>query len=290
MRIFIQTLLLCCASASAVAAPYWDLSKDFVGVAIADADWTIDESFRGTKMIFDGRYTLKRDQVSNPAGGLVRARDNSEPSDRLIGVIDAQLQWGTSGTGLEYAVISAAPIAFEKFYAPTTGFSVAHDTWEWGVVRAGFDDPLGIDSYAEIDFVRASRTWAYKRSAQSSWTIEYGVKGAVGLAFAESVDPDYADVSNPIYGVYAQLRFKHDRYGEIYTDDRVVTGFTFGSPATNSSTSREARIRFGYLNQFYRCLTADVFFEKRSFNFADPVLPDLYTKSKRIGAQLGCSF
>jgi hypothetical protein len=290
MRATFQALLLFCVSASAVAAPFWTLSENFVGVSIADADWTIDESFPGTKIIFDGRYTLKRDQVNNPAGGLVRGRENTDPADRLIGMIDAHLQWGEGETGLEYAIVSVAPIAFERFYAPTAGFSVAHDTWEWGVVRVGFDDPLGIDSYAEFDIVRASRTWAYKRTAQSSWTIEYGVKGSAGFAFAESIVPEYEDVSNPAYGIYAQLRIKHDRFGEIYTDDRIVTGFTFGSPATNSSTSREARIRFGYLNQFYRCLTADVFFEKRSFNFADPVLTDLYTKSKRVGAQLGCSF
>jgi hypothetical protein len=290
MRFFVHTLLLLSVSHSALAAPYWNLSEDFAGVAIADAAWTVDESFTGTKFIFDGRYTLKRDQVNNPAGSLVRPRENTDPTNRLFGVIDTHLQLGDSDTGLEYAIVSVAPIAFERFYAPKAGFSVAHDTWEWGVVRVGFDDPLGIDSYAELDIVRAGRTWAYKRTMQSAWTIEYGVKGSAGLGFAESVDPKYEDVSNPIYGMYAQLRFKHDRFGEIYTDDRIVTGFTFGSPATNSSTSREARIRFGYLNQFYRCLTADIFFEKRSFNFADPTLPDLYTKSRRMGAQLGCAF
>ena len=56
------------------------------------------------------------------------------------------------------------------------------------------------------------------------------------------------------------------------------------------STSREARIRFGYFNNIYRCMTVDVFVEKRSFNFADPVLPDLYTKSKRSGVEIGCQF
>ena len=38
------------------------------------------------------------------------------------------------------------------------------------------------------------------------------------------------------------------------------------------------------------CLVMDLFVEKRSFNFSDPQLPDLYTKSRRIGAELGCSF
>ena len=290
MRAIFWALLLSCMSTAAVAAPYWDLSENFVGLAIADADWTINETFPGTKIILDGRYTLKRDQVKDPAGGLVRPREQTDPADRLIGVIDGHFQWGEGETGLEYAIVSVAPIAFERVYAPAAGFSVAHDTWEWGVVRVGFDDPLGIDSYAELNIVRAGRTWAYKRTAQSSWTIEYGLKGSVGVAFAESIVPEYEDVSNPIYGAYGLLRLKHERFGELYTDDRVVSGFTFGSPATNGSTSREARIRFGYLNQFYRCVTLDVFFEKRSFNFADPVLPQLYTKSKRIGAQLGCSF
>ena len=261
MRVYLQALLLLCISASAVAAPYWNLSENLAGAAVADADWTINKTFPGTKIIFDGRYTLKRGQVTDPAGGLVRPRENTDPADRLFGVIDGHFQWGEGETGLEYTIVSVTPIAFERVYAPAAGFSVAHDTWEWGLVQVGFDDPLGIDSYAQLDIVRASRTWAYKRTAQSRWTVEYGVKGSLGLAFAESIVPEYEDVSNPVYGVSAQLRLKHDRFGEIYTDDRVVSGFTLGSPATNGSTSREARIRLGYLNQFYRCLTVDVFFK-----------------------------
>ena len=86
------------------------------------------------------------------------------------------------------------------------------------------------------------------------------------------------------------LGFRHDTLGMIYTDDRVVVGYTLGSPAHGGPTSREARIRFGYFNQFYRCLALDLFFEKRSFNFADAVQPDLYTKSKRTGVELACKF
>jgi hypothetical protein len=76
----------------------------------------------------------------------------------------------------------------------------------------------------------------------------------------------------------------------LYLEQGVVKCFTLSSPARGGSVSREARLRGGYLNRFYRCLTVDLFFDKRSFNFADPNLVDLYTKSRRVGAKLGCVF
>src|SRR5690554_1092445 len=42
------------------AADAWDISEDYAGVAIAEAHWTIDEAFPGTKVILDGRYSLRR--------------------------------------------------------------------------------------------------------------------------------------------------------------------------------------------------------------------------------------
>jgi hypothetical protein len=38
------------------------------------------------------------------------------------------------------------------------------------------------------------------------------------------------------------------------------------------------------------CLSAEVFAEKRSFNFTDLHLTDLYTSSKRVGVEISCTF
>ena len=61
-----------------------------------------------------------------------------------------------------------------------------------------------------------------------------------------------------------------------------------------TSTRTSSRVRFGYIVRAYRCLTLDLFIEKRSFNFADAVDPNLYTKSKskskRIGGEISCRF
>ena len=42
------------------AADPWNINENFVGFAIADADWTIDKVFPGTKLIFDGQYSIRR--------------------------------------------------------------------------------------------------------------------------------------------------------------------------------------------------------------------------------------
>ena len=270
------------------ATDSWDLDTNFAGLAIADADWTIDKVFPGTKIIFDGRYSIKRDTLEGPTeDDCCRPQ---EPAKRMIAIIDAHLQWGEGETGLEYAIVAVTPWAFQRNTPASEGFNPVRDTMEFGVVQGGFDDPLGIDSYAEITIVRAGRTWGFKTRDESPWTFTVGAKVSLGWAWAESIVDVYKDVSNAIAGMYVNLAIEHERFGKLYTDDRVVPGFTLGSPATNASTSREARIRFGYFNNFYRCMTVDLFVEKRSFNFADPVLPDLYTKSKRSGVEIGCQF
>ena len=273
---------------SVIATDSWDLDTNFGGLAVADADWTINKVFPGTKIIFDGRYSIKRDMAKGPT------QDDCcrplEPAKRMIGIIDAHLQWGEGETGLEYAIVAVTPWAFQRNTPASEGFGPIRDTLEFGVVQGGFDDPLGIDSYSEITFVRASRTWGFKTRDESPWTFIVGLKVSFGWAWADSFMDVYKDVSNPIAGMFTYLAVEHERFGRLYTDDRIVPGFTLGSPATNASTSREARIRFGYFNNFYRCMTVDLFVEKRSFNFADPVLPDLYTKSKRSGVEIGCQF
>ena len=111
-----------------------------------------------------------------------------------------------------------------------------------------------------------------------------------GYAWAESVEPDYAEVSNPIIGTWVTLGVHRPRWGKIYVEQRVVNGFQFSSPSAGDSTSRAARFRFGYMNRIKGCLSYELFIDKRSFNFSDHRLPDLYTKSKRTGVEFSCNW
>jgi hypothetical protein len=76
----------------------------------------------------------------------------------------------------------------------------------------------------------------------------------------------------------------------VYLEQRVVNGWTFSSPAAGGPVARSAVARFGYFNgPRHRCLKFELFAEKRSFNFADPDAPNLYTKAKRLGVEVSCS-
>lgn len=169
-------------------------------------------------------------------------------------------------------------------------FMGVRDTLELGQLLYSFDDPLGIDYYTELTLVRAGRSWGYKLTEGSPWSLTLGVKAFLGWAWASSVEDAYKDVSNPFFGGYTMLALSHATWGQLYTDDRVVAGYTLGSPATGKSISREARIRFGYFKKFEPGWTIDLFFEKRSFNFSDPELPDLYTKARLVGGLIGYQF
>jgi hypothetical protein len=269
---------------SALAGEWeWDLRENAVTLGIADADWAISKDFQGTKLLLDAHYVFKQ------APG--EQRDSHRFPEKFIGVVDVDLQWGTGDTSLEIGKLTLTPYAMQWDIRRDTDrkLTAVLDQAEFGVIQYSFDDPLGIDSYTELTIARVGRTWNYKWSKESAFNVVFGLKVSTGWAWAESIAPQYSDVSNPFTGFGATLGLAHDKWGMIYTDDRIVAGYTLGSP-TGESISREARIRFGYYKQFYRCLVLDVFLEKRSFNFADANLPDLYTKSKRTGAEIGCKF
>ena len=209
----------------------------------------------------------------------------------MVGSIAAHLQWGEGESSLEYSRLSFTWLATQTEYEPVTKeFRRVRDTTEWAVIQGGFDDPLGIDSYAELTAFRRGWTWGYKLSDESPWLFTMAANVSVGYAWADSIDPRYQEISNPIVGTWGNLTVTHRRWGKLYLTQRVINGFTLSSPAAGGPVSREARARFGYFKQFARCLSVDVFAEKRSFNFSDPVLLDLYTKSKRTGVELGCVF
>ncbi len=276
-------------AATANGADAWDVNDNYVGVAATEATWTIAEDFPGTKLILDGRYLLRKG-TAQP-----RERDcDCEPlpvPDRMLGTIAAHLQWGLGDNGLEYGRLSFGTLAYQReFEAAGAQFQPVRDTLEWGIFQVGKDDPLGIDSYVELTVIAAARTWQYRLTDNSPWRFTFGVNVSGGYAWADSVDDTYRDVSNPLLGTWWKGTISRARWGEIYLEQRVINGFTLSSPAAGGTVSREARARFGYRNRLRGCLAVDLFAEKRSFNFTDPALTDLYTKSKRVGVEFGCLF
>jgi hypothetical protein len=270
-------------------AAQWDLGENVVGGAIVDQGFTVDPKYTGTKLILDSQYAFVRKLGEVPADDCCGLIPRAE---YFWAVLDAQLMSGVDGTGLEYASIAVSTwgAQWEPKYDETKKLQVLRDRVQLGRVDIGFDDPLGLDSYNELDLVRIDRTWVFNGGPDSLFRVNMGLGLSTGWAWASSIDPNYSDVSNPTTGFLANVSVDIGVFGTLYTDDRIVQGFTLGSPATGSSISREARIRAGYFRRLPKCMAIDVFFEKRSFNFADPVMPDLYTKSKRAGAELSCRF
>lgn len=266
----------------------WNIAENYLGIAVAAAKWTIDEDFPGTKLIFDGRYTFSRSTGPEP-DPTCDCKGRTAP-EKLVGTIDAHLQWGEGETTLEYARLSVAGVSYQWDYNPdVASFGRLRDTLEWGVIQGGRDDPLGVDRYAELTVVRGARAW-YRRFSRLPVYATVGLEMSGGYSWADSVEDTYQEVSNLIVGSALRASVAHEVWGHLYVQQRVVNGFTVSSPARGGAVSREARFRFGYTRRMSGCLVLDLFVEKRSFNFSDPQLPDLYTKSRRIGADLGCSF
>ncbi|HEX6997471.1 MAG TPA: hypothetical protein VF322_04965 [Gammaproteobacteria bacterium] len=274
---------------AAQGVDYWDIDDDFGALSIADEHWTVDEAFPGRKLILDGRYALRR-RTSEPAAPACECGAPQAPAERMTAVFGAHLQWGSGDTDLEYGVLSFAALAAQRDYdAAADGFRVQRDTIEWLALRLAQDEPLGIDSYEELTVARAGRTWGY-HAAGSPWRFTIGVNVSGGFAWADSTDESFRDVSNLIAGTWVQASVSRGRWGTVYLEQRVVNGWTFSSPARGGSVSREAVARFAYARDLPRCMSLEVFAEKRSFNFADPDRANLYTKAKRVGVQLACMF
>jgi hypothetical protein len=289
-KITVLLMISLFATSSALATDAWDINQNYVKLGAVDTAWTVDPNkYEGTRAIFDGRFSLFRKM-----GEVPETEDCCPPPppfERLIGVLNAHFMGGDSETNLEYTRVSGTALAYQRdAELEAKKFMTLRDTVEFGDVMYSKDDPLGVDYYIEFTLARLSRTWAYKFSDQSPWTLMVGIKVGLGYAWASSVDPVYADVANPIMGGDLLAAVSHPTWGQIYTNDRVINGYTFSSPDRGDSTSREAAIRFGYFKKFQVGLTIDAFFEKRSFNFGDARLPDLYTKSRRIGGEIGFQF
>lgn len=285
----VAVVILALASAGAArAVDTWDIEQNYAAFAIADEHWTIDETFPGRKLILEGNYTFNSRPGNVPESDCVC--DPEPTPQRLIGTINAHLQWGDGETALEYGVVTFTSVAWEWEHEPDDGdFDTVRDTVEWGVLRLAQDDPLGIESYAELTVARGARTWGY-HAMGSPWTYTVGVNVSGGFAWADSADDRYQDVSNLIAGTWVRGTVARAGWGSLYLEQRVVNGWGLSSPARSGSISREARARFAYQRDFPHRLNLEVFAEKRSFNFADPDLQNLYTASKRVGVQIARLF
>lgn len=266
----------------------WDLRDNQLGGGLVSFDKTRDPDFEGAKIIAEGQYVLKR-----KAGEVSETRACcSIPSrpENFYGVMDAFLQVGLEGTGLEVAELGFTPwgIVWEPG-REAEGKNVARrDIAELAALRWVKNDPLEVDSYLEFTIARAGRVGTVQWSESSPFMIRIGVQASAGWAWAESADPVYSTVSNPFAGIFIALALEHQKLGKLYTDNRFVNGFSFSSPERGHPTVREATVRFGYYKQFRSCLSLDLFVEKRSFNFEEGGLDGRYTKSGALGGQVMC--
>ena len=282
MNKLIAILVAALLATSMARADNWDLGQNSVRIGIADVDWTVSEKFHGTKLLLGGRYTFSR----GPA-----TRFEKPDAEILKYRVDlTEFQVGDSDTDLEYAVLGFTYWTYQNKNNDTKAgrFSTERTQLELLQVNASFDDSLGVDYYHELNAGKIGRFWSYQRSANSAFRFTFGLNGSLGWAWASSRDPRYADISNPTMGLWNVFIFEHVRWGQFYVDSRVVSGYTFGEP--KSTTSREARARFGIRRDFSDKLALDFFGEKRSFHYAAFDIPDLYTKARRIALELTYKF
>src|SRR5690606_10055882 len=132
----------------------------------------------------------------------------------------------------EYGVLTFTALASQRDFTASgdRGVQTMRDTLEWGILRAGKDDPLGIDSYVELNVARASRAWVHQR-ATSPWRFTFAISLSGGFAWADSVDETYRDVSNMTIGTSGRGLISRGRWGAFYVEQKVVNGWTFSSPS-----------------------------------------------------------
>jgi hypothetical protein len=273
---------------SPALAQNWHLGDNSVGVAIGDQVKTEDESFEGTKLILVGQYALKKASVESSD-----KKDCCPQASRrevFHGLVDAHLRIGLDDTGLEYTRLGFTPWATvsEPEHDSPKRLRTVREQLELAAIRLTVDDSLEVDHYLELALARAGRIGVYKWSGDSPFTMRGGALASVGWSWAESTDPLYSSVSNPFAGIFLTLSIEHEKLGGVYTTDRFVNGFSFSNPSRGHPTAREAQVRFGYLTNLSRCLTLDIFAEKRSFYFNEGGLPNRYTKSGTFGVQVTC--
>jgi hypothetical protein len=265
----------------------WDINENYFGGSVAYEDWTINDEFPGAKFELHGRYSFHRSEMDREVADCPCNPPPPAPF-RMMGTVAATAQWGEHDLERAYVGVSAYSLQ-RNFEAIGGGWRPLRDSLELGVVVHGRDDPLGLDSYTEITLARVGRTWGWI-PREKPYILFAGFGVSTGYAWADSVSDEYNDVSNPILGGWVTVGISRPGWGKIYVEQRAVNGFQFSSPSAGGSTSREARFRFGLMKKITGCMTLELYIDKRSFNFSDHRLSDLYSKAKRTGAELGCAW
>ena len=259
-------------------ADRWDLSNSEFSVGVAELAWTVDEKFRGTKLLLDGKYVIQ------PDAGDEGSDSNKKTFKHTIG---AHIQAGDENPAVEFAMVNYLYGAKQRDHVQIKGkFKPARDQLTWGEVILSKDDSLGVDYNNELTFGKIGRTWAYP--AENGFVYGVSLHGSLGWAWASSQDPNYTDVSNPTFGVWQNAYIEFNQYGTLYGELMAVSGFTFGEP--KYMTSRKGLAHIGYRFNMGENVILEAFLEKRAFLFAAFEIRDLYTKSKRLGINLGYKF
>src|SRR5690606_24921522 len=96
-------LVAAVAAGPALAVDPWDITEQSVAFSIADAHWTVDESFPGRKLIVDGRYIVRQ------WTGTVEEREcrcgPAVAPERFLAAFSGHLQWGKGDSELEHGVL-----------------------------------------------------------------------------------------------------------------------------------------------------------------------------------------
>jgi len=271
---------------SKASAETWEFVDSSVAVAGAYEVKTNDDIFEDSKIILDAQYIVAS-EIEEVSEKLICCARPSLPV-RMQGLIDAKFNIGLDGTDLEFVSINYTPWA-TRWGSEDTSREIFHIDWdllELGAMRYVSDEALEVDSYFEFSILRAGRLMTYSWSETSAYVINMGLQASLGYAFATSVDRSYSKVSNPFAGVFFKLSIEHHGFGELYSINRFVNGFSISNPSRGHPTAREARVRVGYLYSINLNLKLDLYGEKRSFYFDEGALPALYTSSGIFGLQV----
>jgi len=268
------------------SAETWVFEDLSVAATAAYKVKTKNDMFEGAKIILDARYILdsKVDEISE------KFKCCSRPAlpVNMKGLVDAEMHFAVDGTKIEYINVNYTPWA-TRWLSENSNRDKFHIQWdllELGAIRYISDDALEVDSYFEFSILRAGRLMTYNWSETSPYVINMGLQASLGYAFAKSTDSAYSKVSNPFAGIFFKLSIEHDHFGELYSINRFVNGFSISNPSRGHPTAREARVRVGYLYAINMNLKIDLYGEKRSFYFDEGTLPGLYAPAGIFGLQI----
>ena len=99
------------------------------GPSIAEEHWTVDESFPGTKIIFAGRYTLRRGEFESRTPACQCEQQPLPPRERFIGTFGGHLQWGQGYSDVDYGTASFTSWAWKRDLSADAAHEPPRETW-----------------------------------------------------------------------------------------------------------------------------------------------------------------